>query len=405
MQSDILNTLHDRGFVHQATDLVGLDAAACEGKLTAYIGFDLTADSLHVGSLIQLMVIRRLLDAGHKPIVLLGGATTMVGDPTGKDTSRPLLDAQDIEHNRQGILSVIHRVVGKPVEVVNNNQWFQKIHFLEFLREFGPHFSVNRMLTLDSVKTRLSKQDPMSFLEFNYMIMQAVDFLELNREHGCVLQIGGSDQWGNIINGVELVRKVDGKTVFGLTTPLLTNVAGEKMGKTASGAVWLSEDKTSVFDFWQFWRNVEDSKVEAFLRLFTDEHRDMIDHLVGLNGPGINAAKKFLATEVTAIVHGREKADIAQRAAEDMFEIKQAGAASSEVSIARGALLGFTIADLVVHLGLVKSKNDADRLALNGGIRLNGVKIGDARLVISPVTMGFTIAVGQKNVVSVKVTG
>ena len=280
MKSDLIITLSERGFINQATNLEGLDALADMQKITSYIGFDLTADSLHVGSLIQIMVLRWMTRLGHNPIVLFGEATTRIGDPSGKTTSRPMLTDEQIEHNRIGIKRVIDRLVGGYTHIphVSNAEWFSDNgpSFMGFLSEYGRHFTINRMLTFDSVKSRLDRKDPMTFLEFNYMLMQAIDFLKLHEREDCVLQIGGSDQWGNIINGVELTRRIAKTEVFGLTTPLMTNTAGEKMGKTASGAIWLDPDKTSAFEFFQFWRNVEDAKVGTFLKLFTELHMDEI---------------------------------------------------------------------------------------------------------------------------------
>ena len=322
MESELLTTLEERGFIHQATNLEGLDEFASKNPVVAYIGFDLTADSLHVGSLIQIMVLRWLKKLGHKPIVLFGEATTRIGDPSGKSSQRPMLTSEQIEHNREGIMRVIDRLVGH-CHHVTNASWFAEDSpsYTNFLEAYGRHFTINRMLTFDSVKTRLNRNAPLTFLEFNYMLMQAIDFLKLNEKEDCVLQIGGSDQWGNIINGVELIRKINAQEAFGLTTPLMTNSAGEKMGKSAGNAIWLDPDKTSAFEFWQFWRNVEDKKVGEFLKLFTELSMDDIFALEMFSGKEINKAKIALATEVTALVHGRATAEEVARLAQDQTAI------------------------------------------------------------------------------------
>jgi tyrosyl-tRNA synthetase len=398
-----LEDLRQRGLIHQCTDLDGLSAAMDAGPIKAYIGFDLTADSLHVGSLMQLKMIRLLQEHGHHPIVVFGDATTRIGDPTGKDAMRPMLDDATIEANRVGILEVFDRVVGS-VPIFHNSEWMKTKSFMEVLRDIGPHFTINKMLTLDSVKTRLDRQEPMTFLEFNYMIMQSMDFLELSEISGVVLQIGGSDQWGNIINGVDLVRRKTGKQVFGLTTPLMTNSAGEKMGKTAQGPMWLTASKTDPFDFWQFWRNVEDSKVEFFLAQFTDLPLDAIDHGMGVNGPGINAMKKLLAFGVTELVHGIEVAQLCQDRAEKIFE--QGGLdAGQEVRFAHNDLMGLTLTDLIVKTGLESSKNAARRLAEGGGFSMNDIQIntpGDWQLAsITSPGQEMILRAGKKRRVKV----
>lgn len=409
MKSELLTILSERGFIRQATNLEGLDDLLAEHSPTAiYIGFDLTAPSLHVGSLIQLMVLRWIDKTGHTPVVLYGDATTQVGDPTGKDKQRPLLDVDAICFNGRGISRAINQVVPR-FEVASNFDWFHRTEFLAFMREYGPHFSVNRMLTLESVKSRLERSEPMTMLELIYPMMQAVDFLELFRRNtgisdGAIrevkVQVGGSDQWGNIINGVELVRRVQGEEVFGLTTPLMTNSAGEKMGKTAKGAVWLDAKKTSVFDFWQFWRNVEDAKVVEFLKLFTELPLDEIEKLAQHKGAAINEVKKVLATEVTSIVHGRVAALDAQERAEKMFEQGDLDVAPDLHRIDWN--LDRTIADILVRAKMVKSKGEADRLAAQGGIRVEGIVLGDVRGELDQIEeREFTVSVGKKRTIRI----
>jgi len=319
-KSDLLRSMQARGYIHQITHPAELDAAAASGIVTGYIGFDATASSLHVGSLIQIMMLRRLQQAGHKPIVLMGGGTTKVGDPTDKDQSRPLLSEAQIQSNIDSIQAVFAKFLAfgdGPTDavMVNNADWLDRLGYVQFLREFGVHFTVNRMLSFESVKLRLEREQPMTFLEFNYMLMQATDFLELERNFGCALQMGGSDQWGNILNGVELIRRVDQKPAFGLTTPLLSTASGQKMGKTVGGAVWLNADLRSPYDYWQFWRNTEDADVGRFMRLFTDLPLDEIARYEAMEGAAINDAKKVLANEATRMLHGQAAADAAAEAA------------------------------------------------------------------------------------------
>ena len=324
-KSDFLRTLQARGYIHQITHPAELDAAAVAWIVTGYIGFDATAPSLHVGSLIQIMMLRRLQQAGGKPIVLMGGGTTKVGDPTGKDASRPQLTEETIQSNIASIKTVFEKFLtfgDGPTDavMVDNDAWLSTYGYVEFLREYGTHFTINRMLAFDSVKLRLEREQPMTFLEFNYMLMQSVDFLELNRARNCTLQMGGSDQWGNIVSGVDLVRRVDQKAAFGLTTPLLTSSSGGKMGKTAQGAVWLNAEQLSPYDYWQFWRNVDDADVGKFLRLFTDLPLDQIARLEAQEGAGINDAKKTLADAATTMLHGAYAAGRARETAESAFE-------------------------------------------------------------------------------------
>ena len=324
-KSEFLNELKARGYVHQVTDEPALDRLARAETITGYIGFDCTAPSLHVGNLLGIMMLRKLQQAGHRPIVLIGGGTTKVGDPSGKDESRKLLSDAEIAANIGGIESVFGKFVsfgrgGNDAILVNNADWLDQLNYIDFLRDYGRHFSVNRMLSYDSVKLRLEREHPLSFIEFNYMVLQAYDFVELYRRFGCRLQMGGSDQWGNIVNGIELGRRTDGVELFGLTTALLTTASGAKMGKTASGAVWLNPDMLSPYDYWQYWRNTEDADVGRFLKLFTEVRLPEIDRLASLQGAELNEAKKLLATEATALLHGREAADRAEGTARATFE-------------------------------------------------------------------------------------
>jgi tyrosyl-tRNA synthetase len=330
-RSSLMRLLDERGYIHQVTDAAALDALAEKEVVSAYIGFDATASSLHVGSLVQIMMLRRLQQAGHRPIVLMGGGTTKVGDPSGKDESRKLLTTEQIDANIAGIRRAFEHFLtfgDGPTDaiMVNNAEWLDTLEYIPFLREVGKHFTINRMLTFDSVKLRLDREQPLTFLEFNYMILQAYDFLELSRRVGCRAQMGGSDQWGNIVNGIELTRRIDGSEVFGVTTPLITTADGAKMGKTAQGAVWLDEALLSPYDYWQFWRNTDDADVARFLKLFTDLPLDEIARLEQLQGAEINQAKIVLATEATAMLHGREAAEAAERTAAETFAGGGAGA-------------------------------------------------------------------------------
>lgn len=397
MKSSLLATLKERQFINQCTDLDALDALAHDQPITAYIGFDLTADSLHVGSLIQIMALRWMAKLGHNPIVLLGEATTRIGDPTGKSAARPILTPRQIEDNCAGIMKVFDRLLPSPRFVSNATWLHDQTSLFSYLSDFGSHFTINRMVGFDTVKTRLENHQPMSFLEFNYMLFQAIDFLKLFETQGVRLQVGGSDQWGNIVNGVELVRRKTGNEVFGLTTPLMTNTAGEKMGKTANGAIWLDPDKTSPFDFWQFWRNVEDAKVAQFLALFTEMPLDAIDHGTSVHGPGINRMKEMLATEVTRIVHGDEWAEAAHKAAITAFV--HGGTEGLPLHEVRG---GQTIAEVFLDIGFVKSKGEADRMAAQNGIKINDVAVGDARL--SFPSGEHKVSMGKKRLAMVRTT-
>ena len=380
--SDFLRTLDERGFVHQITDVAALDAAALSGPITAYVGYDCTAPSLHVGNLVSVMMLRHLQRTGHKPIVLLGGGTTRVGDPSGKDEGRQLLDDTRIAANMASIRRVFERFLtfgDGPTDavVVNNADWLDRLEYIPFLRDIGRHFSVNRMLTFDSVRLRLDREQPLSFLEFNYMILQAYDFLELSRRSGCCLQMGGSDQWGNIVNGTDLIRRVDGKPAFGLTTPLITTADGAKMGKTAAGAVWLNEDMLPAYDYWQFWRNTHDADVGRFLRLFTELPEDEIARLEALEGADINVAKKALADAATSLCHGETAAAGAAETARATF----AGQSGDDLpSLAVDGEIG--VLDALVGLGFAASKGEARRLIRGGGARLDGEAITDEALVL-----------------------
>ena len=381
-KSDLLRTLKARGYIHQITHPEELDAAAASGKVTGYIGFDATAPSLHVGSLLQIMMLRRMQQAGHKPIVLMGGGTTKVGDPTDKDQSRPLLTEEKIQANIDSIKTVFARFLtfgDGPTDavMVNNADWLDTLGYVEFLRNYGVHFTINRMLTFDSVRLRLEREQPMTFLEFNYMLMQATDFLELERKYGCQLQMGGSDQWGNILNGVELIRRVDHKQAFGLTSPLLSTASGQKMGKTVAGAVWLNADMLSSYDYWQFWRNTEDADVGRFLRLFTDLPLEEIAGLEALTGAGINEAKKVLATEATRMLHGAEAAAAAEEAARVAFEAGGLSADMPTLALKAVDLAAMSNAALMVTAGFAASNSEARKQIANGGFRINGEKVAD----------------------------
>ncbi|GLK69461.1 tyrosine--tRNA ligase [Hansschlegelia plantiphila] len=385
-RSDFLRLLDERGQIHQVSDPAALDTLATEGKVTAYIGYDLTAPSLHVGHMANIMMLRRLQQTGHKPIVLMGGGTTKVGDPSFRNDQRPLLDDAQIAANKETIKSVFTQFMtfGDGVAdaiMVDNAEWLDRLEYVPFLREIGRHFSVNRMLSFDSVKSRLEQDQPFSFLEFNYMILQAYDFLELQRRYGCRLQMGGSDQWGNIVNGIELGRRVDGASLFALTCPLITTSSGAKMGKTAGGAVWLNADMASPYVFWQYWRNTEDADVVRFLKLFTDMPLAEIKRLGALDGAEINEAKKVLATEATAIVHGRAAAEEAEATARKTFEEGSLAETLPTVEVARDALTsGIGVLSAFAELArLVASNGEARRQVKGGGLRVNDKPVADER--------------------------
>ena len=382
-RSDFLRALDARGFIQQQTDAEGLDALAAKGPIVAYIGFDCTAESLHAGSLVQIMMLRWLQQTGHKPIVLMGGGTTRIGDPSGRDESRQLLTDEQIARNMEGIKQVFAKFLtfgDGPTDavMVNNADWLDGLNYISFLRDYGRHFSINRMMTFDSVRLRLDREQPLTFLEFNYMILQAYDFLELNRRRDCVLQMGGSDQWGNIVNGIELGRRCDGAHLFGLTTPLLTTAGGAKMGKTASGAIWLNADMLSPYDYWQYWRNVADADVGRFMRLFTEMPLDEIARLEALEGAELNEAKKILATEVTAMAHGRAAAEQAAETARSTFEAGQTAEGLPTVEVPRADVeAGIGLLDAFVRAGLAASKGEVRRLIRGGGARVNDALVSD----------------------------
>ncbi|WP_426028242.1 tyrosine--tRNA ligase [Brevundimonas sp. TWP2-3-4b2] len=410
-QSDFLRTLQARGYIHQITHPVELDAAAAAGVVTGYIGFDATAPSLHVGSLIQIMMLRRLQQAGGKPIVLMGGGTTKVGDPTGKDASRPQLTDETIQANIASIKTVFEKFLtfgDGPTDavMVDNDAWLSTYGYVEFLREYGTHFTINRMLAFDSVKLRLEREQPMTFLEFNYMLMQSVDFLELNRARGCTLQMGGSDQWGNIVSGVDLVRRVDYKAAFGLTTPLLTTASGGKMGKTAQGAVWLNAEQLSPYDYWQFWRNADDADVGKFLRLFTDLPLDGIAGLEALDGAAINDAKKALADAATTMLHGADAAATARAAAEGAFERGTLSSDLPTIDLPSSEVIGAMLAAVATRAGLTASNGEARRLAQGGGLRLNDEAIADGARLIEASDVNadgvLKLAAGKKKLLLVR---
>ena len=390
VKSEFLNTVSERGFVHQCTDVGALDAAMAKGTVTAYIGFDCTAPSLHVGSLVPIMMLRHLQKAGHRPIVLMGGGTTKVGDPSGKDETRQILSGEDIAANMAGIKTVFERFLtfgdGRSDAIMlDNAAWLDELGYIAFLRDYGRHFSVNRMLGFDSVKLRLERAQPLSFLEFNYMILQAYDFLELARRHDCTLQMGGSDQWGNIVNGVELGRRADDLSLFGLTSPLIMTAAGEKMGKTAKGAVWLSEDRVGPYDYWQFWRNTQDADMGRFLRLFTELPLGEIARLEALEGAELNDAKKCLADEATALVHGTAAAAAAAETARKTFEEGALGDQLPSIDVPEKELSsGIPAFELFRRAGLAASNSEARRLIKGGGARVNDEKISGET---TPVTL------------------
>lgn len=396
--SELLQTLHTRGYIHQLTDADGLDALARKTVIPGYIGFDATAPSLHVGSMVQIMMLRRLQQAGHKPIVLMGGGTTKVGDPSGKDESRKLLTNEDINANIASIKGVFERFLtfgDGPADaiLVNNADWLDALDYIPFLRDIGPHFTINRMLTFDSVKLRLEREQPLTFLEFNYMILQAYDFLELSRRHDCHLQMGGSDQWGNIVNGIELTRRVDGKQMFGLTTPLITTADGAKMGKTASGAVWLNENALPAYDYWQFWRNTQDGDVGKFLRLFTDIPLDEIARLEALEGAEINHAKIALANAATALCRGDDAAAAAAETARKVFEDGNTGDDLPSLVIEGGAI---GIIDALVQLGFAASKGEAKRKIAEGAVKADNGVIQDADFVLQFGPGPCKLSLGKK---------
>ncbi len=384
-KSDFLTVLDERGFIHQGTNLEGLDARAASETITGYIGFDATATSLHAGSLIQIMMLYWLQQTGHRPIALMGGGTTKVGDPSGKDTQRQLLSDTDIANNIASIRGVFETFLNfgdgaTDAVMANNDDWLSSLGYIAFLRDYGVHFTINRMLTFDSVKLRLDRESPMTFLEFNYMLMQAYDFHELFHRYGCRLQLGGSDQWGNIVNGVELCRRKDGAEVFGLTTPLLTTASGKKMGKTENGAVWLNGDLFSPYDYWQYWRNTEDADVGKMLALFTTLPMEDVRRLGALEGAEINDAKKILASEATALLHGREAADAAADTARRTFEDGAAAAGLPTINKSDAEISGgVPLLEAFIEAGLIASKGEGRRHIKAGALRINDSPLQEER--------------------------
>ena len=410
-KSDFLNILTERGFIHQCSDFPGLDALAAKGEVVCYVGYDCTAPSLHVGSLISIMMLRWLQQTGNKPIVLMGGGTTRVGDPSGKDESRQLRPIEEIEANKQGMQRVFAKLLTfgagpKDALMVDNAEWLAPLNYIEFLRDVGRHFSVNRMLTMDSAKMRLEREQELSFIEFNYMLLQSYDFVELSRRYKCNLQMGGSDQWGNIVMGLDLGRRMGTPQLHALTCPLLTTSSGAKMGKTAAGAVWLNEEQLSTYDYWQFWRNTEDADVGRFLKLFTLLPMDEIRRLEALGGAEINEAKKVLATEAAALLHGRAKADAAAETARKTFE--DGGTASDLPSIDVGLAdiqAGLGVLGAFVTAGLVKSNGEARRQIQGGGLRVNDVAITDEKAMLRPADLkdgAIKLSLGRKRHVLLK---
>lgn len=410
--SSFLRVMSERNFIHQVTDWKSLDALLSEKNMVAYIGFDCTADSLHVGSLVQIMMLRYFQKCGHRPIVLMGGGTTKVGDPSGKDDARQLLNDNEIEKNKQGIKTVFEKYLNfgdGPSDAImcDNDEWLSGLEYVQFLRDYGRHFSVNRMLSFDSVKLRLDREQPLSFLEFNYMILQAYDFLELSRRFDCSLQMGGSDQWGNIVNGVELARRIDQKSVFGLTTPLVTTASGAKMGKSAQGAIWLNSDRLSPYDFWQYWRNTEDEDVDRFLKLFTELPLDEIARLSALKGNELNEAKKILANEVTQLCHGRDAANSVAESARKTFEEGSIGQDLPFIIINKNDLEnGVWVIEAMRKLALIQSNGEGRRLIANGGVRVNDTVISDPekQLNVSDITISgmIKLSAGKKRHALVK---
>ena len=401
-KSEFLRTLSERGLIHQQSDAAALDARASSGIVTAYIGFDATADSLHVGSLVPIMLLRRLQQTGHRPIVLMGGGTTKVGDPSGRDETRQLLTDAQINANIASIREIFAKFLrfdDSPTGAVmaNNDDWLSGLQYIPFLRDIGRHFSINRMLTMDSVKLRLEREQPLSFLEFNYMILQGYDFVELNKRYGCTLQMGGSDQWGNILQGVELGRRVREQELFALTAPLITTASGAKMGKTASGAVWLKAERLAPYDYWQYWRNTEDADVGRFLRMFTDLPLEEISRLEKLQGAEINEAKNILATEITRLCHG----DAAARDAVDTSAKAFSGTAAEGLpTITLAADTVLTVLDVVVSLGMAASKSEARRLIDQGGVKVNDQLVPSTTATLSVADLNAEglarISVGKK---------
>ncbi|WP_062202676.1 tyrosine--tRNA ligase [Aureimonas sp. AU12] len=410
-KSEFMHTLSERGFIHQTSDDTGLDKLFASESVSGYIGFDATATSLHAGSLIQIMMLHWMQKTGHKPIALMGGGTSMIGDPSFKDEARRMLSVDDIAVNIEGIGRQFGRYLdfGAGASMVNNADWLLDINYVSFLRDVGRHFSVNRMLSFDSVKLRLDREQSLSFLEFNYMILQAYDFVELNRRHGVRLQMGGSDQWGNIINGIELGRRMDGAELYALTSPLLTSSSGAKMGKTANGAVWLNADMMSPYDFWQYWRNTEDADVGRFLKLYTTLPMNEIARLAVLGGAEINEAKKQLATEITAMLHGRAAADEAAETARKTFEEGSVAATLPTIELPAAEIEdGIGILALVVKAGLATSNGEARRHVAGGAVRVNDEAVSDERMTVGTDAFrdgAVKLSLGKKRHVLVRAAG
>lgn len=398
--------MQERGFLHQCTDIDALKAKLAAGTVTCYTGYDATATSLHVGSLLSIMMMRWFQKCGHRPIVLMGGGTTKVGDPSGKDESRKMLTAADIDNNIAGIRKVFEKFltfgIGTTDAVmVNNADWLEKLNYIDFLRDYGTHFTINRMMAFDSVKTRLEREQPLTFLEFNYMILQAYDFLELNRAYGCAVQFGGSDQWGNIVNGIELARRIDRAELYGLTTPLLTTASGAKMGKTAAGAIWLNDDMLGAYDYYQFWRNTEDADVGRMLKYYTELPMDEIAKLEALKGVEINEAKKVLAFEATKMCHGEAAATDAAETARKTFEEGASAEGLPTITLLRSQLTeGIPAFMLFKDAGLAASGGEARRLISGGGARVNDEKVEDEQQIISLADLNaeqaIKLSVGKK---------
>ncbi|MFG1478093.1 tyrosine--tRNA ligase [Xanthobacter sp. V4C-4] len=408
-RSDFLRTLHERGYIHQCSDLERLDAKAAEGPITAYIGFDATASSLHAGHLLSIMMLRTLQRTGHRPIALMGGGTTKIGDPSGKDEARKMLTDAQINANIASIRKVFARFLDfeAGATLANNADWLDELKYIPLLREVGPHFTINRMLTFDSVKLRLEREQPLTFLEFNYMILQAYDFVELSQRHGCILQMGGSDQWGNIVNGMELGRRMRGADLFALTTPLLTTSSGAKMGKTAGGAVWLDAELLAPYEYWQYWRNAGDADVERFLKLFTELPLDEIARLAALEGQEINHAKEVLATEATALLHGRAAAEQARATARATFEEGALAVDLPTVELPAAEIeAGLGVASAFVRAGLVASTSEARRQIKGGGLKVNDATVSDEKALLTPANITaegvVKLSLGKKKHVLIK---
>ncbi|MEL6171325.1 MAG: tyrosine--tRNA ligase [Pseudomonadota bacterium] len=396
-KSDFLHEIGQRGFLADCTDIETLDDTFRSGVVTGYIGFDLTATSLHIGNLVQIMLLRWMQKTGHRPITLMGGGTTKVGDPSGKDEMRKILSVEQIEANAAGIRQVFSRFISYgdgPTDspLVNNAEWLDKLGYIDFLRDIGKHFTINRLLAFESVKSRLDREQALSFIEFNYMLLQAYDFLELNRRFGCVLQMGGSDQWGNIVSGTDLIRRVESKSAFGLTTPLVTRADGKKMGKSADGAVWLNDDMMSSYEFWQWWRNVDDADTGKFLKMFTELPLDECDRLGALAGSEINEAKIILANEVTTLLHGAEAAAAAETTARDVFEKGGVGDDLPTLELSADEIGdGISIVQLLVRSGLSKSGKEAKRLIAENGAKLDDSPLSDAGMMLDAGALGSPI--------------